>query len=176
MAIRNDKELIEFCKDNNYIHIDYSPRLTEYNQKSVDCFNELLRIKTKDKKYDKCIFSINTEKIHKILRYKIITSLGEEDLDPFEYTIYMNKIKKMFLSNKVNVNKHQLRGLLDLGENSCVICLETIKKGIEEYSACITCSAIYHTDCLHDKDYPCHDGLNKFCCICKEAIGLAVLS
>ena len=61
----DDTELIEFCKENNYIHIDYSPKLTEYTQKSVDCLNDLFKIKLKDEKYDKCIFSINSEKIHK---------------------------------------------------------------------------------------------------------------
>ena len=45
-----DIELIEFCKENNYIHIDYSPKLTEYTKKSIDCLNDLFKIKLKDKK------------------------------------------------------------------------------------------------------------------------------
>ena len=36
-----DKEVIDYCKNNNYICIDYIPRLTQYTKQSVDCLNDL---------------------------------------------------------------------------------------------------------------------------------------
>ena len=165
-----DIELIEFCKDNNYIHIDYSPKLTEYNQKSIDCLNDLFRIKLKDEKYDKCIFTINSEKFHKMLKFKIFQVLKLLESFPFEYTIYMNKYQKMKVSNRLNVSKRMLRGLLKIDETSCVICLENVtEKG--KYGSCTKCSAIYHTDCIYNDDYPCCDELHIYCCVCKEAMG-----
>ena len=143
---------------------DYSPKLTEYNQKSIDCLNDLFRIKLKDEKYDKCIFSINSAKIHKILKFKIYQVFKLLEMFPFEYTIYMNKHQKMNLSNRLNLSKRMLRGLLKIDETSCVICLENVT----DMRVVLN---VQHTDCIYNDDYPCCDELHIYCCVCKEAMG-----
>ena len=172
----DDTELIEFCKENNYIHIDYSPKLTEYTQKSVDCLNDLFKIKLKDEKYDKCIFSINSEKIHKKIKFQIYEFFKLLEVFPFEHThtIYINKNKKMNISNKLNVSKRMLRKLLKMDETSCVICLEKVSN-IGKYTSCSKCSAIYHTDCIHNDNYSYCDELHLYCCVGKEAIGWSII-
>ena len=165
-----DTELIEFCKENNYIHIDYSPRLTEYTKKSIDYLNDLFQIKIKIKKYDKCIFSINSEKIHKMLKLKIYKAFKMLEMLPLEYTFYMNKYQNLHICNELNVSKKALRGLLMMDETSCVICLENVTD-TGKYTSCTKCSAIYHSDCINNDDYPFCDELYLYCCVCKEAIG-----
>ena len=46
-----DKKLIDYCKENNYVYIDYSHKFKEINANSLDLLNEIL-FKRKSKQFE----------------------------------------------------------------------------------------------------------------------------
>ena len=89
MAIRNDKELIDYCKENNYVYVDYSSKFKEVDENTLDLLNQILIKRRDDTKYEKCISRIDTSKVHdriKLTLYKKFKMGQTKDL-----SFYINK-------------------------------------------------------------------------------------
>ena len=91
--------------------------------------------------------------------------------------LFIYKKKVNVSCNDSKIKKHQIQSLLNnYDEETCSICLETIKVIGEEYSGCVTCNAVHHSDFIHDENYPCQDIFYNYYCICKEIMGFSCLA
>ena len=67
-----DKKLIDYCKENNYVYIDYSHKFKEINANSLDLLNEILFKRKNDSKYDKFVYRIDISKVNERIAYTLL--------------------------------------------------------------------------------------------------------
>ena len=164
-----DKELIDYCKENNYVYIDYSSKLVEYNKINKQEILNLLFEKRIDKKYERCVFRINTDKIHTTFK-KALHTLYDVPTHKKDLSLFFNKEKMVMIENDVQLNRRHIKIILNIVEEiTCPICLEPPDE--ERRVSCPVCVTEYHYKCISNPDYPCYDDKHKYCSVCRSIIG-----
>ena len=173
-----DELLIKYCKENGYIYVDYSYKLNEYKHEETKKYLEkLLTNISCNEKYKKCIIRINFDIIHYKIHYmlnrtiKNILNLNLKDDYTSNKSVFIYRKHLIFSKNDEIFNEFSIKKIFeieDIEENkSCCICLENVNKN---YISCINCSAYYHKECLHNKNYPLNYNNNKLCSICRKIV------
>ena len=170
MAIRNDKELIDYCKENNYVYVDYSFKFKEVNEKTLDLLNEIIFKRRDNPKYEKCIYRIDLSKVDKRIKYTLYKKFNIQSKN--DMSLYINKKNTMVFANDLEMNRVKIKALIDNEKQNCSICLETIDT--KDAASCVSCSACFHIDCIENPKYPCRDFQSTYCCVCKEIMGSVI--
>jgi hypothetical protein len=159
-----DELLIKYCKENGYIYIDYSYKFVEFNDDTINQFEDLMNKKRFDDKYAKVVFRINFEKINENFVEILENYLEAKNIS--NKSLFITKYISCTYRNDILLTDYTIKSFfIDIKNETCCICLE----GFEHRRvSCCYCSATYHYKCIEDDNYQYSKGNKVFCCICKN--------
>lgn len=161
-----DKLLIKYCKENRYIYIDYSNKLIEYNDDTINKLEDLVNKKRFDDKCMKVIFRINFEKINK--KFVKIFENYLDNTDISNKSLFLTRYLSSTHRNDVLLSEFSVKSFFKSIENErCCICLE----GFENRRvACTKCSTTYHVKCIENDKYTHLKNNKLYCCVCNKRL------
>lgn len=161
-----DELLIKYCKENKIVYIDYTNKLIEYNDDTINKLEELVNKKRFDDKYVKVIFRINFEKVNK--KFVKIFENYLECYNISNKSLFLTRYLTSTHRNDVLLNEFSIKSFFKSIENeTCCICLE----GFEHRRvACSHCSTTYHVECIENDNYTHLKNNILYCCVCNKKL------